>query len=180
MPTLLLLRHAKSSWSDDGAGDFDRVLAPRGERAAPLMGAFLAQHELTPDLILCSPAARARETLDLVLGELATNPVIQYADELYLASPSEMMALLRDVPNTAENDAPERVMMVGHNPGFQTLARMLCEGGDEDGLVALAGKFPTAALAVIDFDGAWEKIRAGKGRLRLFATPRALASAPAT
>jgi phosphohistidine phosphatase len=180
MPTLLLLRHAKSSWADDGARDFDRALAPRGERAAPLMGAFMAQHELTPDLVLCSPAVRARETLDLVLGELTKKPVVQYADELYLASPREMVALLHALPIAAETGAPERVMVVGHNPGFQTLARLLCQGGDEDGLAALAGKFPTAALAVIDFEGAWGKIATGSGLLRLFATPRALASAAAT
>ena len=170
MPTLLLLRHAKSSWTESGLRDFDRPLAPRGEEAAALMGAFIAKHDLTPDLVLCSPALRARATLDLALGRLPTEPEVRYADELYLAGPSELIALLRGLERS-----PGRVMMIGHNPGFQALVLALCAEGDEGDLDAVAHKFPTAALAVIDFETAWGDIAAGLGRLRLFTTPKTLA-----
>ena len=151
--------------------DFERALAPRGQRAAPLMGAFIAEHDLTPDLVVCSPAVRARETLDLVVGEFERPPEIQFIDDLYLAAPADIIGLLRGLAGSAN-----RVMMVGHNPGIQALARILCQGGKEDSLAALAGKFPTAALAVIDFEAPWGEIGPGLGRLALFATPRALAS----
>ncbi len=172
MPTLLLLRHAKSDWSKPRLRDFERPLAPRGERAAARVGGFIAENHLAPDLVLCSPAKRAHVTLALVLGKLESKPEIRFADGLYMAGPATMMTLLTELEGK-----PERVMMVGHNPGFQAFALMVCGGGGEEDLAALARKFPTAALAVIDFDGQWKDIGAGRGRLRLFATPRALKEA---
>ena len=114
MLTLSLLRHAKSSWDDSSLDDFERPLNKRGEAAAPRMGAFMAQHGLAPDLILCSSAVRARQTLELVLPHLADRPQVVYEDGFYLAAPSAMLARLHKV------DAKVRhVLIVGHDPGMQ-------------------------------------------------------------
>ena len=175
MPTLLLLRHAKSSWKTGGRRDFERSLAPRGQRAAALMGGFLAEHDLMPDLVLCSAAVRAKTTLDLALPHFAGKPEIRYLEELYLTGPRKMLALLRSL-----EAAPDRILLIGHNPGFHALSLLLSGTGAEDELSAMAAKFPTAALAVIDFPGPWADIAASTGHLRLFATPRLIAqnSAP--
>lgn len=170
MLTLSLLRHAKSSWDDVSGDDFQRPLAKRGESAAPRMGKFMAEHDLAPELILCSPAVRARETLDLVLPHLGGGPTIIYEENFYLAAPSVLLARLRKVEGKVRH-----VMIVGHDPGMQTLALELAGTGDAKTLHALAAKFPTAGLAVIRFKARdWGKIGPAKGRLELFMTPKTL------
>src|SRR5689334_7480128 len=117
MLTLCLLRHAKSSWDDASLEDFDRPLAPRGEDAAPRMGAYMAAEGIVPQLILCSPATRARQTLTLVLPKLTGQPSAEFEDGLYLASSSSLLARIRKVrANTA------CLMLVGHDPGMHGLA----------------------------------------------------------
>ncbi len=171
MLTLSLLRHAKSSWDDGSLEDFERPLAKRGESAAPRMGAFMAEQGLAPQLILCSPAVRARQTLDLVLPRLAGGPTVVYEDNFYLAAPSVLLARLRKIEGKVSH-----VMIVGHDPGMQGLAVELAGDGDAGMLQALAVKFPTAGLAVIRFKArSWAKVGRGKGRLELFTTPKTLA-----
>jgi phosphohistidine phosphatase len=170
MLTLSLLRHAKSSWDNPGAKDFDRPLAKRGESAAPRMGAFMASHGVTPELILCSPAVRARQTLDLVLPLLTGTPTVEYEEAFYLAAPSALLARVRKIGAKVHH-----VMIVGHDPGMQGLAMDLAGTGDAETLASLAGKFPTAGLAVIRFKAReWGKIGPAKGHLELFMTPKAL------
>ncbi len=171
MLTLSLLRHAKSSWDDGSLEDFERPLAKRGESAAPRMGAFMAEQGLAPQLILCSPAVRARQTLDLVLPHLAGGPTVVYEDNFYLAAPSVLLARLRKIEGKVSH-----VMIVGHDPGMQGLAVELAGDGDAGMLQALAVKFPTAGLAVIRFKArSWAKVGPGRGRLELFTTPKTLA-----
>ena len=170
MLTLSLLRHAKSSWDDGSLEDFERPLAKRGESAAPRMGAFMAEQGLAPQLILCSPAVRARQTLDLVLPHLAGGPTVVYEDNFYLAAPSVLLARLRKIEGKISH-----VMIVGHDPGMQGLAMELAGAGEAGMLQALAAKFPTAGLAVIRFKArSWAKVGRGTGRLELFATPKTL------
>ena len=171
MLTLSLLRHAKSSWEDGSLEDFDRPLAKRGESAAPRMGAFMAEHGLAPQLILCSPAVRTRQTLDLVVPHLPGQPTVVYQDDFYLAAPSVLLARLRKVGGKIGH-----VMVVGHNPGMQGLALEFAADGETEERRALAVKFPTAGLAVIRFRSReWAKIGPGKGRLEVFMTPKTLA-----
>ena len=171
MLTLSLLRHAKSSWDDGSLKDFERPLAKRGESAAPRMGAFMVEHGLAPELILCSPAVRARQTLDLVLPHLAGGPTVVYEDNFYLAAPSVLLARLRKIEGNVSH-----VMIVGHDPGMQGLAVQLAGEGKADMLQALTVKFPTAGLAVIRFKArSWAKVARGTGRLELFTTPKMLA-----
>jgi phosphohistidine phosphatase len=170
MLTLSLLRHAKSSWAEPSQDDFDRPLNERGMEAAPAMGKFMAAQKLAPDLILCSTAVRARETLELVLPHLPRKATIEYEDGLYLAAASAMLKRVR-----AAAAGVEHVMLVGHDPGMHGLATKLAGSGDPELLGALAAKFPSAGLAVIVFDvKGWKAIKPGEGRLKLFMTPKRL------
>jgi phosphohistidine phosphatase len=171
MKTLLLLRHAKSSWDDPSLEDFDRPLAPRGEKAAPLMAAYLKKKGLRPDLVLCSPAARARQTWSLVAQSLGDKVEVKELQGLYLGAPSRLLEAVRRAP-----DAATCVMLVGHNPGMEHLAMALAGPSSKPKAMAkLHAKFPTAALAEIEFDAAaWRDIAPGAGRLTRFIRPKDL------
>jgi len=170
MKTLLLLRHAKSSWDNPGGRDFDRPLAPRGRRTAPLIGGHLRDRQLLPDLVLCSTARRARETYDLVVPAVGGS-TIQFEQALYLATPATLLRLVQATPATVE-----RLLVVGHNPGLQQFAGLLAGSGDGAARERLQAKFPTAALAIITFPGAgWAEIAPGAGQLESFVVPRDLA-----
>ncbi|MGZ4665567.1 MAG: SixA phosphatase family protein, partial [Frankiaceae bacterium] len=107
---LLLLRHAKSDWSDPGLADIDRPLAPRGRRAAAVVGAYLREHALLPDLVVTSPSARTRETIErLDLGPLS----VEADGDVYGAGEEELLERLQAVPGGIRT-----LMLVGHNPGI--------------------------------------------------------------
>lgn len=171
MLTLLLLRHAKSSWDDPALDDFDRSLNKRGTKSATAIGRYLAREKLAPDLVLCSSAVRTRATLSLLLSELPKGaPPVHYSQQLYLAAPD---AILEEIRRHAGSAA--RVMVVGHNPGMHALALSLAGDGERRALSELAMKYPTAGLAVITFEADdWSQIRAAGGRLERFVTPRGL------
>ncbi len=168
MPELLLLRHAKSDWNDKGLDDFDRPLAPRGRRAAPRMGRYLQDNGLAPDLVLCSTARRARETLELVLTALASKPQISYLKTLYLAPPSRMLAVLR-----RQNPACGRILLIAHNPGMQSLALELAGRDGSAAARQMAEKFPTGALARFAVP-AWDRLGRDAVKLTGFVRPRDL------
>ena len=170
MLTLSLLRHAKSSWDDPSLRDFDRPLAKRGIAGAGRIGAFMKAEGVAPQLILCSPAARARQTLDLVLPQLGGKPKVLYEDALYLATPTQLLARARKI-----EEAARHALIVGHDPGMHVLALELSGAGDPEMLCALTAKFPTAALAVIRFKARrWSKLRPAGGELELFTAPKML------
>jgi phosphohistidine phosphatase len=170
MLTLSLLRHAKSSWDSPNLQDFDRPLNERGNDAAPRMGRFMAANGIAPELVLCSPSTRTRQTLDLVLPHLSPAPSVAYEDALYLGTPAVLLRRLRAVAASIRH-----VMIVAHDPGLHQLAMELARSGDPELIELLGRKFPTAALAVIDFDAeSWSKVRRGAGRLRLFMAPKRL------
>src|SRR5262245_55110665 len=165
-----LLRHAKSDRSDPAAVDFERALNPRGRQAAPAMGRYLRRQKLVPGLVLCSAAKRARQTWELVAAALNAELPVEFSERLYLATPAQTLRLLRQLPV-----APASVLLVGHNPGFHLLALQLVGSGDDAARIRLQTKFPTAALAVIDFDVPhWRDLGEGKGRLERFIAPRDL------
>ncbi|WP_342234922.1 SixA phosphatase family protein [Inquilinus sp. OTU3971] len=167
MKTLILLRHAKSDWADPTLGDHDRPLAARGRDAAPKMGAWLKAHGPVPDLVLCSTATRARQTLALALEALGAAPETRFDRGLYLAGGAGVLARLRQAPDEAAT-----VLLVGHNPDLEQLARRLATTGDKAALARLAEKYPTAGLAVIELPvERWAKADDG-GRLVAFETPK--------
>src|SRR5207249_535409 len=143
---LLLLRHAKSSWTEPSLADHDRPLAPRGRRSAERMGAHLRAEPTQIQLILCSSARRARETLELV----APAGEIEVDRELYGASASGLLERVRDLA-----DEVEVAMLIGHNPAIHELAVNL------GGQALAARKFPTGALATLTFRGTWQTLAPG-------------------
>jgi phosphohistidine phosphatase len=172
MLELLLFRHAKSRRDQPGVKDHDRDLAPRGERAAPLMGRLLAQEGLVPDRVLCSSAKRALRTWRLAVRELGgAEPETVFSREFYMASPERLLELIRRHGGPAR-----RLVLVGHNPGLHELALLLVGEGNAGLRASLGEKLPTAALACIVFAAdAWERIEPGTGRLTAFRRPRDLA-----
>jgi phosphohistidine phosphatase len=171
---LLLLRHAKACREKHGLDDIDRTLADRGRADAIRMGHFLKEEKRVPDLVLCSPAARTRQTLELILPVLGSTPAVHTVRELYLAKASKIVELVRQT-----HAAAGTLMVVGHNPGLEYCARALAHmpGGHESRRLydAMTQKFPTAALAVIAFEiEGWEGIEPGAGELELFVRPKDL------
>src|SRR5262245_45752081 len=175
MRRLMLLRHAKSDRSDPGARDHDRVLNARGREAAPRIGTYMASHGLNPDLVVCSTAARARETWDLVAKALGRkNASTTFEPRIYDNDPRVLLELVR----TTKADV-HALLLVGHNPSFQMFADLMAASGHGDARQRLREKFPTAALAVIDFAvDAWDRVHPHSGRLDRLITPRLLEAAP--
>ncbi len=166
---LLLLRHAKSAWPE-GVADEERPLNGRGRAAALLIGDYLAEAKLIPDLALVSSARRTQETWALVRERLPRQPEMRIVAELYAASTGQILNVLQAVEPTSRT-----VLILAHNPGMQDLALALSGGGDAASRESVAAKYPTGALAVIDFPAAqWSDVGRGMGRLDRFITPRAL------
>lgn len=175
MLTLTLFRHAKSSWELSGVDDRDRPLNARGNSAAPMMGAFLRENGLKPDLVLCSTSVRTRQTLELARDGWDFEPRVKYETALYLAEPVSLLERVRRTPATAKH-----LLVVGHNPGLQILAIELVGEGDPAQIAALSNKLPTAGVVVLTFDGkSWRDVAPRKGRLVHFATPKMLTAAAA-
>ena len=168
MRRLLLLRHAKSDWPADVA-DLERPLAARGRAEAPAIGAFMAREELRPDLALVSPARRTRQTWTLIASALG-DPPHEVEPRLYMATADTLLGLVRKTRGNVRT-----LLLLGHNPGLEELARGLSNRGDKSALKQLAAAYPTSGLAVIDFAVAdWGKIKELTGTLRHFVTPRSL------
>lgn len=169
MLTLYLFRHAKSAWDDPSLDDVDRPLAPRGTRAAAQMAAYMRSTGLLPDLVLCSAARRTRDTWAPMAGALG-QPRTDYLEELYEAGARALLASIRKTKADVH-----RLMLVGHNPGLQSLAIDLIGSGDGADRRFIAEKLPTAALAVIEFDiETWRHLAPATGRLTRFMTPKRL------
>jgi phosphohistidine phosphatase len=170
MRTLVLLRHAKSSWDDPALDDHDRPLNARGRAAAPLIGRALARLGLCPALVIASTAIRVRETLDYVLPFLGARPEIRFEPALYLAEQAVWLARLGFA------DASVRcVLMAGHEPGLGAAASALSgEGSETAALALLRQKFPTGAAAVLEGSGPDWRAQ-GRFRLTHFLRPRDLA-----
>lgn len=134
------------------------------------MGRYMADEGLEPEIVLCSAAVRARETLELTKAEWASEPEIRIEDGLYMAGPRQMLGFLASLPESCAH-----AMIVAHNPGMHALAVSSVARGDAMMRVQMSEKFPTAALAVIDFDGSWRDAASTQGDLRLFVTPRNVA-----
>lgn len=165
------MRHAKSAWDAVDLADHDRPLSDRGRAAAPLMGRWLREQGLRPDLVLSSTALRAADTLALLRPSLPAQVSVQMTDCLYMALPREMLAVIAKVKDAAVST----ILLIGHNPGIGSLAHWLSAQGDAKCLARMKDKFPTGAVAVIDFDiSNWRNLDDEQGRLRAFKTPRGL------
>ncbi len=170
MKTLYLLRHAKSDWSVPGQDDHERPLADRGERAALVMGRYMAQKGYHPDFILCSDARRATDTCAIVTSQWKMVPPIETEPALYLAGPTGGLNRLGGVVSRHAS-----VMIIGHNPDLHEVVASLAQSGSAEWLQTVAGKFPTAALAVLELPiDHWRDAAKTGGALIDYATPKTL------
>ena len=161
MKQLLLMRHAAAAGKGVGGGDRDRPLTPEGERAARLLGHRLKSNGISPDYVACSPARRARETLDEITEALDALPPAEFDETLYLADSHTVLAHLRGVP-------PETscLLLIGHNPGLEELVRALA--GEN---TAVQSGLPAAGLAIFQVSGAWAQLSQASARLTSFIAP---------
>jgi phosphohistidine phosphatase len=160
MKTLLLLRHAKSSWKQPELNDHDRPLNKRGKREAPKVGQYIKDNDLLPDLILCSIARRARDTAQAVADESGYEGEIEQLADLYLSDTACYLDVLKRLP-----DDVNRVLVVGHNPDLDELLTLLTDVNQH---------MSTAALAQIDLPiTCWAELNeAADGRLQKLWSPR--------
>ena len=163
MKRLHILRHAKSSWDDPDLPDHERPLAPRGEKAAVRIAEHVRAAGIAPELVLCSTALRARQTLAALLSALPGEAEIRVEGRLYGAGVADVLERLREVDEDVGS-----VLVVGHNPTLHELALVLT--GREDEL----DRFPTGALASVTFAAPWVELAAGAGELESLVIPREL------
>ena len=169
MKRLWILRHAKSSWSRDGLADHDRPLNRRGERAALLMGAALAQRGGGLDQALASTAVRVKQTIVRLQSQLDAPLPVSFEKGLYLASAGTWLERLQVLEDA------DTVLVVGHNPGLQDLVEGLAPTGDDQALRRLRQGLPTAALAEVALSLAdWGQLSLGAGRLLSLTRPKDL------
>jgi phosphohistidine phosphatase len=160
MKTLLLLRHAKSSWKQPEQADHDRPLTKRGKKEAPKVGKYLKENDLVPDLILSSTARRAHDTAQAVAEECGFDGQVDLYQDLYLSDTTNYLDILRCLPDDAG-----RVLVVGHNPDVEGLLTLLTDVNEH---------MTTAALAVVDLPiSSWQELsEATDGRLQTLWSPR--------
>lgn len=162
---LILIRHAKSSWSDPFADDHARVLNARGHASAEAIGAWMAAEGYLPDVVLCSDAVRTQETAALILPSLDPQPRLDLSGTIYHASPDTILDLLY-------RQTAETVAVIGHNPGIGMLANMLVRVPPKHHRFS---DYPTCATTVIDFDAeSWVQAKARTGYCKAFVVPRDL------
>ena len=161
MKELLIMRHAKSSWDSQYRSDFERPLNKRGRKAAPRMGEFLTDRGLLPDLIVSSPAERAKQTAELFMEASDYDGEMHLDHGIYHAYSGDLFLVVQRLPEDAE-----RVMLVGHNPGFEMLVDQLC-GVDV--------RMPTAAIAYVVLPVTrWTEVDTEMGELQWLVTPKLL------
>lgn len=170
MRQLLLMRHAKAAADQARRCDRDRPLSPRGWAAAAAMRRAMRDLGLTPDLVLVSTALRTMQTLEM-LEPWDDTPLIEPSDQLYLATRTQLLAVLNAVAETVRG-----VMVIGHNPGLEELATALAGDptANQEGLARLAEGFPTAALAEFAVPGPWRQLAQPGARLVRFIRPHDL------
>jgi phosphohistidine phosphatase len=172
MKRLFLLRHAKAQPADGSCEDFDRTLMLSGMQDAAAMARYLRKNGYRAELILCSSSARTTQTAELVLQELDSE--VDYRDNLYLAEAAKILAAVRGAPARVS-----QLMVVGHNPGLEAVVGLLVREPvrrkERARHEALEEKFPTCALAILDFDvGRWRDVGQGSGKLVDFVRPKDL------
>ncbi len=165
---LMILRHAKSSWKNPVLSDYDRPLNGRGKRDAPKMGRYMLERGLVPDLILSSPAKRARQTATRARRALdLPKDLVDWREELYLAEPETWLSVLAHT-----SSAYSRVLIVGHNPGLEELAAHLL--GDDTPRFEDGKLLPTATLARMSMPSSWKRLPEGCASLISITRPRSL------
>ncbi|MEU7011613.1 histidine phosphatase family protein [Streptomyces sp. NPDC046332] len=163
---LLLVRHAKAVPKDQPLDDFDRPLSKRGRADAPRTGRWLAESRFEPELMLCSPARRTRQTWQLAVPALEDPPPAVYDERLYNAAPSVLVDVLAE-----RGQGLCSLVVVGHNPGLHELAAGLCGSGPPGLVERVKTGLPTSGVVVLDVPGGWEQLAPGSGTVTAFWSP---------
>ena len=163
----------KSSWKVPGLNDHDRPLNKRGRQTAKMMAAYLRRAKIAPDLVICSTAVRAQQTLDPIVKAAKKPPKIVLVREIHEGARRTLWEQLWNLPESAKS-----VLLIGHNPALQDLALELADADLNKLLVAAGGKFPTGAMASFRFDGAWKALEPHGAMLASFITPKAIVELP--
>ena len=162
---LMLLRHAKSDWPD--VSDHARPLAKRGRHDAPAVGRWLRDHGYLPDVVVCSTARRTRQTWELIAPALGGSPSVTFEPRAYDASALTLLYLAQELPSQYRS-----ALLIGHNPAISELAASLADPPAEaPPLPPSLIRFPTAAVAVLEFAGDWPALAPGQARLLAFTAP---------
>jgi phosphohistidine phosphatase len=161
MKSLILVRHAKSSWKDSSLADFRRPLNKRGKRDAPYMGKLLKKMGIVPDLVISSPALRAAETAKIICAELGVpEEKIRFDEDIYLAGDDDILETVNSV-----NENVNTLMLVGHNPGLTDFSNLL------------SGEFidniPTTGIVGLSYDtGKWAELNSSSCSIKFFEYPK--------
>jgi len=172
MTRLILLRHAKSSWSDPALADHDRPLNARGRHAAKQMADALIKRNYLPETIICSTALRARKTLAPLLQLLDGTVQLTITRALYDAQAEHYPKIIAAAAQKA--DSPKTMLLIGHNFAIQDAALLLAKGDDTQAFQALKNKFPSGAAAILDFETNLTEVSANSARLVDYLRPRDL------
>lgn len=164
MKRLYLLRHAKSSWDDSSIPDHERDLNDRGRKEAKKMGEYFFDKKIIPDLIICSPSKRTRETYKLVVNKLGKNIQTIFEDKIYEASVSDIFGAISKVSNEVDS-----LLIIGHNPGMEYMVEKTTN------IPGIIDKFGTCSLAELEVDiQKWSDIRKTSAKLINFISPKTL------
>ena len=170
MRRLLLLRHAKTERDSPSGLDRDRRLDARGREDAPVIGDYMREHKLVPDLALVSPATRTRQTFELLAPALATEVEADFIGDLYGADAREVLQIVR----AADADA-KSILVIGHNPGLHELSLLLIGKAKAEDREELDENLPTSGLVVFKFTvDDWSDVAVRHGTLERFVSPRRL------
>ncbi|PJI93162.1 phosphohistidine phosphatase [Yoonia maricola] len=162
---LILIRHAKSSWSDPFADDHARVLNTRGRASAEAIGGWMVQEGYLPDTVLCSDAIRTQETAKLILAALEPKPHLKLSGRIYHAAPDTIIDMV-------QRQVDQTVAVIGHNPGIGMLANALVKAAPTHHRFS---DYPTCATTVIDFEiERWVEVKPRTGHCKAFVVPRDL------
>jgi phosphohistidine phosphatase len=170
MKRIVLIRHAKSSWAEENQEDLERPLNQRGRLAAPVIGAWLSDHGLKPDLVWLSPAKRSLETWTRIASEIGKGVKTREHKALYMADPSTALEVLR-----LTDQSVDTVALVGHQPGIGALTRKLADGRESETLSRAYRKYPTGAVSVLEANiKNWSKLSFNEAKFRNFVVPKEL------
>lgn len=169
MSELYLLRHAKAVPQSGNVRDADRVLEERGRAGARAMAKYLKRQKIAPQLVLCSPTARTRETLALIVDAFEPKPQIEYDMGIYLAPADRLLERIREIP-----DDIERAMIIGHNPGLHELAQSLADTHVGPLADRLAANLATSGFVRFEIHIEWSGLRRRGARLVALVTPKDL------
>ncbi|MFD1197169.1 SixA phosphatase family protein [Brucella gallinifaecis] len=165
MSRLFLLRHAKAQWAKPSTKDFDRPLEEEGIASLENLAQAMQKAGTLPECIVLSASHRTRQTAEILVECLGIDVEMIIDDTIYSGGAAEYLQSIKN------NAGSRQLMLVGHNPSIEDLALALCNDGHEPSMARLEAGFPTAALAIIAFDGPLSDIAPGKGYLESFPHP---------